>query len=73
MLAVIRVHNNHVGKCKSVQSQDEGISLVKEWAEEKLNRKLTEKEIESIENNAEIYNEDDADNQWVVALMEVEE
>jgi hypothetical protein len=70
-LAVIKVHNNSLGSCKAVENEETGIKLVKEIAEEKLSRKLTQEEIEQIDNDLEFYNEDDIENQWCVALAEI--
>ncbi len=72
MLAVIKVHNNEIGRCISVETQDEGESLIVELVKEKLGRDLTSNELSTIANDMEHFCEDDQDNQWAIGLAEIE-
>lgn len=47
---------------------EEGLKILIEWVEEKLERPLTEEELEDVKNDLEYYNEDDFDNIWCISL-----
>lgn len=59
---VARIHNNSLGRVIEVSSTDEGKDIIRGMAEELFDRPLTDEEIDSLEDNLEIYNEDDMDN-----------
>jgi hypothetical protein len=62
MLFVCRIHNNSLGASKQVSSWEEGRGVLKKWAEEQFGRDLTDEEIESLDNEQEIYNDEDGHN-----------
>lgn len=56
------IHNNSLGNCIAVQSFDEGDSIIIEYAKGRLNRDLTEEEIEDIQETHEFHDFSDSDN-----------
>ena len=69
---VARIHNNSLGSVTEVSSEEEGQSLIRGMAEEQFERGLTDEEIDDLENNLEIYNEDDSDNIFCFSLGIIE-
>lgn len=61
-LFVARIHNNRLGSCVVVSSVDEGIDLIRKYVKDQFGRDLTNLENETLENDYEFYNDDDADN-----------
>jgi len=59
---VARIFNNHLGSCVVVNSLDEGIELIREYVKDQFGRDLTSEENDTLENDYEFYNDDDADN-----------
>ena len=72
-MIVVDIHNAHLGIVFEVDSVEEGKSAIKELAENKLQRSLTDQENESLENEFEVYNDDDADNVWSYSIGLVEQ
>jgi len=56
-----------------VESVEKGQAIVKKLAEDKLQRELNDEENESLENDLEVYNDDDADNVWSYSIGLVEQ
>ena len=74
MYIAMRIHNNSLGKCVYCpEGQEQAKELVKGWASDQLGRPLEDSELDEIENNLEIYNEDDADNMWCYVVGVAEE
>ena len=65
---VAKIHNNSLGACISIESYDAGKALIKKMAEEQFQRPLTESELEDIDDNMELYNDDDADNVYTFSI-----
>ena len=65
---VARIHNNSLGRVIEVSSEAEGKDIIRSMAEEQFDRPLTEHEIEDLENNMEIYNEEDFNNLFCFSL-----
>ncbi len=65
---VARIHNNSLGSVIEVSSEEEGKDIIRGMAEEQFDRPLTDDEIDELENNMEIYNEEDADNLFCFSL-----
>jgi hypothetical protein len=65
---VARIHNNSLGSVIEVSSQEEGKDIIRGMAEEQFNRPLTDDEIDHLEDNLEIYNEEDSDNIFCFSL-----
>lgn len=72
-IIVADIHNARLGRVFGVDSVEEGKSAIKELAENKLQRSLTDQENESLENEFEVYNDDDADNVWSYSIGLVEQ
>jgi len=72
-LIACKIHNNSLGKTISVNSFDEGKALLRQWAEEQFERSLTNEENDSLENEMEIYNDNDFDNIYSFSIGIVEE
>ena len=72
-MIVVDIHNAHLGMAFEVDSLEEGKSAIKELAEHKLSRELNNEENESLENEFEVYNDDDADNVWSYSIGLVEQ
>ena len=69
---VAKIHNNSLGRTVEVSSEAEGKDILRGWAEEQFQRPLEDEEIDDIENNLEIYNEDDSDNIFCFSIGIVE-
>ena len=67
-MIVVDIHNAHLGSVFEVDSLAEGKSAIKKLAEHKLSRELNKEENESLENELEVYNEEDADNVWSFSM-----
>lgn len=63
-----RIHNSSLGKTVTVESIEAGQKLIKEWAEEQFGRELTHEENDGLENELEIYNDEDGDNIYTFAI-----
>lgn len=72
-IIVADIHNARLGNVFGVESLEEGQSIIKKLAENKLQRSLTDQENESLENEYEVYNDDDADNVWSYSIGLVEQ
>ena len=70
---VADIHNARLGSVFGVESLEKGKAIVKKLAENKLQRSLTDQENESLENEFEVYNDDDADNVWSYSIGLVEQ
>ena len=73
MYIAVRIHNNSLGKVVKVKDENDGKDIIRGWAEEQFERPLTDEEIDGLENEPEIYNEDDADNLFCFSVGIVEE
>jgi hypothetical protein len=73
MLFVCVIHNNSLGACTAVSSWDEAKIRLKELAENQFQRPLNTEEIESLENEFEIYNDEDADNVYTFSTGVIED
>jgi hypothetical protein len=62
MLFVCRIHNNSLGATLEVKSWEEGKDLLRGMAEDQFQRPLTDEEIDMLENEQEIFNDEDSDN-----------
>jgi len=71
-IIVARIHNNTLGKCIFVNTIEEGKELIKSWASEQFSRSLNEDELESLENDLDVYNDEDADNVYTFSIAIVE-
>lgn len=69
---VAKIHNNSLGACISIESYEEGKALIRKMAEEQFQRPLTELELEAIENEMELYNDDDMDNVYTFSISAAE-
>ena len=67
-MIVVDIHNARLGSVFEVDSFEEGKSAIKKLAENKLQRVLNDQENESLENELEVYNEEDADNVWSFSM-----
>lgn len=63
---VTKIHNNRLGSSYSVSSWEDGVELVKRLASDC--RPITAQDIETAENQGEIYDESDPDNIWCVSI-----
>lgn len=70
---VVKIHNESLVRIFSVANEEEGIQLIKEMAEDQLERKLTEEEIETLEDTHELFKDEDWDNHYCWAIGEVED
>ncbi len=62
------IHNNSLGQVLAVESEEQGKDVLRVWAKEQFNRPLTQDEEESLENELEIYNDEDADNAYSFSI-----
>lgn len=69
---VAKIHNNSLGNCIAIESYEEGKELIRKMAVEQFGRELTNEELEQIENDMELYNDDDADNVYTFAIGSAE-
>ena len=69
---VCHIHNNSLGRVIEVSSESEGKDIIRGMAEEQFERPLTDEEIDGLENEMEIYNEEDSDNLFCFSLGIVE-
>lgn len=65
---VAKIHNNSLGACYEVESEAEGIDMIRGMAENQLQRPLTDEEIDDLHNYLEVINFDDADNHYTWAI-----
>lgn len=65
---VCQIRNNTLGSSFRVDSFDHGVASIIEWAEDHLGRKLTEDEIEGIQENGEFYDASDFDNECTFSI-----
>lgn len=72
MCIFVRIHNNSLGKCVSVESIEAGVEFIKTLAAEEFGQ-LTDEQIEEIENDYEITFDQDPDNITTFALGIIEE
>jgi len=72
MYIAVKIHNNSLGTVKHAENEDAAKDIVRDWAEKQFERGLTDEEIESLDNELEIYNEDDPDNLWCFSVGIVE-
>ena len=72
-MIVVDIHNARLGSVFGVESVEKGQAIVKKLAEDKLQRELNDEENESLENDLEVYNDDDADNVWSYSIGLVEQ
>ena len=71
-MIVADIHNARLGSVWEVDSWEEGMSTIRKLAENKLQRILNDQENESLENEFEVYNEEDMDNVWSFSIGLVE-
>ena len=69
---VAKIHNSSLGKVIGVSSLEEATENLIDWAEEQFQRKLTEEELEEIENCQELIDYSDADNHYSFSIGIVE-
>ena len=69
---VAHIHNNSLGKVVEAPSESEGKDILRGWAEGQFERPLTDEENDSLENNLEVYNEEDADNIFCFSIGIIE-
>lgn len=69
---VAKIHNNSLGKCLSVSSENDGIETIKEWFKDQFSREMTPEEKEILENTLEITIDDDSDNIFTFSIGIVE-
>jgi len=67
-LFICKIHNNILGKSLSVNSYDDGIQKIIEWAEEQLDRSLTDEEKEEVNSNGEFFDDSDHDNHFTFSI-----
>ena len=68
MIVIVHIHNNSLSSIKSVCSIESGLNKVRGEAESKLNRELTDEEVDSLNDFHEVYSEKDLDNTWCISL-----
>jgi len=71
-LIAVSIHNNLLGKCQAVSSEEEGRDLIKSWAENQFHRPLTLGEEKDLEEFSYIYNASDPENIFTFSLGIVE-
>jgi hypothetical protein len=69
---VVVIHNNSLGRTIQVEGTAAGLDLIRTLAEKQLERVLTDQETIVLENNYEVYNDEDSDNVYCWALGQVE-
>lgn len=69
---VAKIHNNSLGACYEVESEEKGIELIQEMAEIQLERPLTDEEMGDLYNYLEVTNFEDTDNHytWAIGIIE---
>lgn len=67
-LFVAEIHNNSLGNTIAVDSELEGLNLIRDLAAQKLGRPLSDEENDQINDFREIYDESDSDNLWTISL-----
>lgn len=72
MWFVCKIHNNSLGISFLVPSIEAGIEEIKKMAIGQFQRELTEEEVSEIENNYELYNDDDMYNVYTFSLGKME-
>lgn len=68
MYIAAKIHNSSLGKVVSVDSIEDGETLIIKWAEEQLNRKLEEDELDCIYGEGEFYDDSDPDNHYTFSI-----
>ncbi len=68
-MIVVGIHNARVGTAFEVDGLAGGRLAIKKLAENKLQRELNDEENESLENELEVYSDDDMDNVWSYSLV----
>lgn len=69
---VIKIYNNSVSYFDKVSSEEEGLETIYNMARDLLGRDLKCEEKYLLDNNLEIYNEEDIDNMWCICLIPYE-
>jgi|LakMenE18May11ns_1017448.scaffolds.fasta_scaffold9567260_2 hypothetical protein len=69
---VATIHNSKLGLCLAVSSIETGLRIIREKAENQLERVLTPEELFDLENMYEVYNDEDCDNvfSWSIGFLE---
>lgn len=72
MVIVCCIHNNSLGRTFEVENEEAGIAAIKELAESQLDRQLDDEELKGLENDLEVYNDEDHDNVycWAIGIVE---
>jgi hypothetical protein len=73
MYIVAKIRNKSLARVVEAKGEEDGKDILRGWAEKQFGRGLTDEEIDDLENNLEIYNEDDADNIFCFSLGITEE
>jgi hypothetical protein len=68
MYIVVKIRNNKLGKCLKVDSIENGIELIKGMVSEQLERELYDDELDILENDYEVFNDDDPENVYTWAI-----
>jgi hypothetical protein len=65
------IHNDTQEECVQTESVDTGKKLIHDMVRNKLNRELSTKEIENLENRNEVYIIDDDDNTFTFTIIKL--
>ncbi|MCK9433724.1 MAG: hypothetical protein M0R32_02620 [Candidatus Cloacimonetes bacterium] len=68
MYIAAKIHNQALGKVVECPDEDFAKKIIKDWAEEQFQRPLNEDEEKSLENELEIYNDEDPDNLYTFSI-----
>ncbi len=72
MYIAVKIHNNSLGRVVEVEGEDRAKEIIREWAREQFGRGLTGNEIYELDNNLELFNDDDPDNIYSFSVGIVE-
>ena len=68
MYIAVKIHNNSLGRVVEAKDENEATSIIHEWAKEQFGRGLNGNELYDLENNLEIFNDDDPDNVYCFSV-----
>jgi hypothetical protein len=71
--AVVLIHNQSVSSVHGVNSEQEGLEVIKKMIQIILNRDITEEEIEEFDTLMEIYDDSDHDNVYTFSVNYVDD
>jgi hypothetical protein len=72
-IIVAKIHNQSLGKCVFVDTVEDGKNVIRDWFFEQFDRVINADEIDTLENQLEVYNDEDSDNNFTFSIGIIED